>query len=61
MFKRISKIIADCLSILEKELEIIKNRELYIKKQWDLETEEKFNDLINKYPISEEELYIYKG
>jgi hypothetical protein len=26
------------------------------RKEWDLETGERFNDIINKYPVSEEDL-----
>ena len=58
MFNRISDLITDYLSTLEKELKLktIKIRELDAKKKWDLEIGEKFNDLICKYAISEEEL-----
>jgi hypothetical protein len=54
MFKKLNKIIDLKLSILEKELKAYTERDP--KKEWNLETGEKFNDLICKYPISEEEL-----
>lgn len=56
--KNINKLLEIKIQIYLKELEIIinKNKEIDARKQWDLETGKVFNDLISKYPISEEEL-----
>ena len=56
--KNINKLLGIKIQIYLKELEIaIKNSEkIDARKQWDLETGKIFNDLISKYPISEEEL-----
>lgn len=54
MFKKLNKILELEISLLEHKLQEI-NKNNFVR-QWNLETGERFNDLINKYPISEEEL-----
>jgi hypothetical protein len=58
MFKKLKDFLELQILILLKELEIKTKQlnEIDIKKQWDLETGEKFNDLVCRYPISEDEL-----
>jgi len=58
MFKRIIRYLDLQISILVKRLEIAikEGNEVDAKKKWDLETGRMFNDLISKYPISEEDL-----
>lgn len=58
MFKKLSKYLELQILLLLKEYEIrIKTcNEVDAKKQWDIETGNKFNDLICKYAISEDEL-----
>lgn len=54
MLNYIKSFFTSVLKILEhkiKELEYVDT-----KKKWDLETGEKFNDIINKYPVTEEVL-----
>ncbi len=54
MFKKLNDILDLKLSLLKKQLKEYTERNP--KKEWDLETGEKFNDLINRYAISEDEL-----
>jgi hypothetical protein len=61
MFKTLSELqewISLCVQNELKELEykLKRNENLDYKKQWDLETGEKSNDIINNYPVSEEML-----
>lgn len=58
MFNKLLEILELKIQILLKELEIkIKNlNEIDVEKQWHLETGKKFNDLMNNYAISEDEL-----
>jgi hypothetical protein len=58
MFKRIKEFLDLQIQLLLKQLEIAvkTSNEIDTRKQWDLETGKKFNDLISKYPISEDEL-----
>lgn len=54
MFKKLEQLIDLKLQLLEEKLKDFKERN--VKKEWDIETGEKFNDLICQYAISEEEL-----
>ena len=58
MFKKLSKYLELQILLLLKEYEIrIKTcNGVDAKKQWDIETGSKFNELISKYAISEDEL-----
>lgn len=58
MFSKIKQFLDLHIQLLLKELEIkIKtSTEIDVKKQWDIQTGEKFNELICKYAISEDEL-----
>ena len=58
MFKKIKEFLDLQIQLLLKQLEIaIKTLdETDFRKQWNLDTGKMFNDLISKYPISEEEL-----
>jgi len=58
MFKKIKEFLDLQIQLLLKQLEIaIKiSNDIDARKQWNLETGRKFNDLISKYPISEDEL-----
>lgn len=58
MFKKLAKILDLHIQVLLKQLEISTKKlsDADSKKQWDLETGEKFNDLVCRYPISEDEL-----
>lgn len=58
MFKKFKEFLDLQIQLLLKQLEIaIKtSNEIDARKQWDLETGKKFNDLACKYPISEDEL-----
>ena len=58
MFKKLIKFLELQILVLLKELEIKTKQlnEVDAKKQWDLETGEKFNDLVCRYAISEDEL-----
>lgn len=57
MFKKIKELLELKILILSKELERL-NKTLNedIEEKWHIETGKKFNDLISKYPISEDEL-----
>jgi hypothetical protein len=57
MFKKISRILEIKITILQKQLNQLNQlNKMDARKQWDLETGKTFNDLINRYAISEEEL-----
>lgn len=58
MFKKLTELIQLKIQNELKSLEHWTKRinDLDARKQWDLETGKKFNDLILKYPISEDEL-----
>ena len=62
LFAQLLKILELKIKILDEELCMLNDTHTKLtlkqtlKQKWDLETGEKFNDLINSYPISEEEL-----
>ena len=58
MFKKLTKLLSLKIENELKNMELLAKRivEIDARKQWDLETGRMFNDLISKYPISEEEL-----
>lgn len=58
MFKKLLKLLELKLLILEQQLkhEAEKNKRFSVEEQWHLKTGMAFNDLIGRYPISEEEL-----
>lgn len=58
IFLRLTTMLDMKLQIMEKQLKDFQkeHNEDEIIKQWNLETGEKFNDIINRYAINEEEL-----
>lgn len=58
MFKKLYRYFELQVLELEKRLEILEKTsyEVDARKRWNLETGEKFNDIINRYAIFEDEL-----
>ena len=58
MFKKLTELISLKIENELKSMELWTKRinDIDARKQWDLETGKMFNELISKYPISEEEL-----
>lgn len=58
MFKKLARLITVYTNYLLTEITLMNKQigELDYRKQYDLETGRKFNDLINLYPISDDEL-----
>ena len=55
IFHQFSKLINEYLNSIVIQNKLL-GKDLNAKRQWDLETGKKFNDLVSKYPISEDEL-----